>query len=148
VPSVRDFLERLRPSGTPGAATVSAVPADRVGERSAEIEPVLARLAAAQAQASAIRQAAEVEAHQRKDAAAEQARAIVATARREAEAERQTAAATTRARAETESRDLLGDAAQEASAVARAAGARQASFAERVLTRARADVNDIIGGVP
>jgi vacuolar-type H+-ATPase subunit H len=145
---VRDFLERLRPSGTPGAATVSAVPADRVGERSAEIEPVLARLAAVQAQGAAIRQAAEVEAQQRKDAAAEQARALVATAHREAEAERQMVAATTRARAEKESRDLLADATQEASAVARAAGARQSSFADRVLTRARADIADIIGSAP
>jgi hypothetical protein len=146
VPSVRDFLERLRPSGTPGAATVSAVPADRVGERSAEIEPVLARLAAAQAQAAAIRHAAEVEAQQRRDAAAVQARAIVATAHREAETERQTAAATMRARAEKESCHLLADAAQVAAEVAQAASTRQSSFANRVLTQARADVSDIIGG--
>ncbi len=148
MPSVRDFLERLRPSGTPGAATVSAVPADRVGERSAELEPVLARLQAVQAQASAIRDRAEVVAQQRKDAAAEEARAIVAAAHREAEAERQSATATTRARAESESRDLLVDAAREASAVAQTASNRQSSFADRVLSRARADIADIIGSAP
>jgi len=148
VPSVRDFLERLRPSGTPGAATVSAVPADRVGERSAELEPVLARLQAVQAQAAVIRDRAEVVAQQRKDAAAEEARAIVATAHREAEAERQSATATTRARAESESRDLLADAAREASAVTQTASTRQSSFADRVLTRARGDIADIMDSAP
>lgn len=148
MPSVRDFMERLRPSGTPGAATVSAVPADRVGERSAEIEPVLARLAAVQAEAFAIRHAAEAEAQRRKDAAAESARAIVEAAHREAEAERQTAAAAARSRTEIQAHDLMADAVREASAVAQSASNLQASFAERVLTRARADVNDIIGGVP
>ncbi|MGB8380647.1 MAG: hypothetical protein WCG47_05235 [Dermatophilaceae bacterium] len=148
MPSVRDFLERLRPSGTPGAATISAVPADRVGERSAELEPVLARLEAVQAEASLIRQAAEVVARQRKHAAVEEARVVIATARRAVDAERRDAAAKARARAEAESRDLLADAVRDASAVAEAARTRQSGFVDRVISQARADVTDIIGGAP
>ena len=146
VPSVRDFLERLRPSGTPGAATISAVPADRMGERSAELEPVLARLEDVFAEVSSIRHAAEVKAQQRRDAAVEQAGAIVAAARRAAEAERRDAAAKTRAQADAENRDALADAVREASAVAATARARQSGFVHRVLRQARADVTDIIGG--
>ena len=41
----RDFLEWFRPSGTPGAAARPGVPADRLAERSAELESLLALLA-------------------------------------------------------------------------------------------------------
>ncbi len=40
----RDFLERFRPAGAPGAAARAGVPADRVRELAAEVEPVLALL--------------------------------------------------------------------------------------------------------
>ncbi len=46
---VRDFLERLRPSGTPGAPSVAGVPADRLAERSTELEAVFALLEDVQA---------------------------------------------------------------------------------------------------
>ena len=148
VPSVRDFLERLRPSGTPGAATISAVPADRVGERSAELEPVLVRLEGVHAEVSRIRHVADVEAELRTDAAVEEARAIVAAAHRAAEAERRDAAGKARSRAAAESRDLLADAIREASAVAETTRARRPGFVDRVLSEARAEVIDIVGGAP
>lgn len=40
----RDFLERFRPAGAPGAAGRAGVPADRARELAAEVEPVLALL--------------------------------------------------------------------------------------------------------
>ncbi|SFG73131.1 hypothetical protein SAMN02787118_12726 [Streptomyces mirabilis] len=41
--SLRDFLERFRPVGTPGASA-TGVAADRTAERAAELEPALAQL--------------------------------------------------------------------------------------------------------
>ena len=40
MPSVREFLERLRPSGTPGAPSAAGVPVDRVAEVAAELQDV------------------------------------------------------------------------------------------------------------
>jgi len=148
MPSVRDFLERLRPSGTPGAAALSGVPADRVAERSAELEPVLARLADAQAEASQIRRAADDEAQRRRVDAATRASALVAEARRMAEAERRDAAARAHARAATETHDRLEDAASESASIADVARAREPALVDRVVQQARAHVSELLGGAP
>ncbi len=148
MPSVRDFLERLRPSGTPGAAALSGVPADRVAERSAELEPVLARLADVQVEASEIRRAADVEARRRRDDAATRARALVAEAHRMVEAERRDSAARAHARAAHETHDRLGEAASQSVAIADLARAREPALVDRVVDRARADVADLLGGGP
>jgi hypothetical protein len=66
MPRSRDILQRFRPAGTPGPASSSGVPADRVAEASAELEPVLALLAETQAEVSRIRRDAEREAEQRR----------------------------------------------------------------------------------
>jgi hypothetical protein len=55
----RDFLERFRPSGTPGAAVRRSVPADRLAERSAELELLLALLAEMETEVAQIRAAAQ-----------------------------------------------------------------------------------------
>jgi hypothetical protein len=44
MPQLRDFLDRFRPAGAPGAAGRAAVPAERQGELAAELLPVLALL--------------------------------------------------------------------------------------------------------
>ncbi len=148
MPTVRDFLERLRPSGTPGAASLSGVPADRVAERSAELEPVFARLADTQAEAHRIRQAARLAADVQREAAAERARALVAAAHRSAEAERRDAAAQTRARAEAESRDRLATAEREAASLTARARARIPEYVARALQEARAEAGRSVGGPP
>jgi hypothetical protein len=148
VPTVRDFLERLRPSGTPGAASLSGVPADRVGERSAELEPVLARLSDVLAEAARIRQEASVAAAARVATAAERARALVSSARRSAEAERRAAAAHARAQAEAETRERLADAEREAASVADIASAREAEFVARVVAEARAEAAHLLAESP
>ncbi|KAE8765526.1 hypothetical protein, partial [Georgenia thermotolerans] len=66
MPRARDILQRFRPAGTPGAAAPAGVPADRVTEMAAELEPVLARLAEAQAEADQVRAAARQEAERRR----------------------------------------------------------------------------------
>ncbi|WP_249400038.1 hypothetical protein [Streptomyces argyrophylli] len=111
---MRDFLERFRPAGTPGASA-TGVPADRTAERAAELEPSLARLASVQQEAAQIRAAAEQEAEALRQNAAREAARMVDAAREHAhELRRQTA------------EPLLREARQEADAL-RAAGDRTAS---------------------
>ncbi|WP_330180126.1 hypothetical protein OHB26_27395 [Nocardia sp. NBC_01503] len=49
MPQWRDFLDRFRPAGAPGAAAPRGVPADRAAELTAELTPLLARLDRVQA---------------------------------------------------------------------------------------------------
>ncbi|ALO98905.1 hypothetical protein [Streptomyces olivaceoviridis] len=112
--SLRDFLERFRPVGTPGASA-TGVPADRTAERAAELEPALARLADVQQEAAQIRATAEQEAEAlRQNAAREAARLVEAARERAREVRRQAA------------EPLLREARQQADAL-RAAGDRTAS---------------------
>ncbi|MYR20416.1 hypothetical protein GTW63_19095, partial [Streptomyces sp. SID6137] len=78
--SLRDFLERFRPTGTPGASA-AGVPADRTAERAAELEPALARLTDAQREAERIRAAARQSAEALRRDAAREAEQVVAAAR-------------------------------------------------------------------
>jgi hypothetical protein len=50
LPQARDFLNRFRPAGAPGAASRVAVPADRTAELASELVPVLALLAGTDAE--------------------------------------------------------------------------------------------------
>jgi regulator of protease activity HflC (stomatin/prohibitin superfamily) len=88
MPDLRNFLSRFRPAGTPGAPTRGGVPADRVAEREAEIQPVLELLEETRTQAERIRAAARVAADGRRERARQQADALVAAARLRAGAER------------------------------------------------------------
>ncbi|MFJ5151937.1 hypothetical protein ACIQCF_10205 [Streptomyces sp. NPDC088353] len=112
--SLRDFLERFRPAGTPGASA-TGVPADRTAERAAELEPALDRLADVQRQAARIRAAAQEGAEALRRDASREAERLVAAARAQAPEVRRQAA-----------EPLLREARQEADAL-RAAGDRAAS---------------------
>ncbi|GGY88812.1 hypothetical protein GCM10010300_36140 [Streptomyces olivaceoviridis] len=121
--SLRDFLERFRPAGTPGASA-TGVPADRTAERTAELEPALARLADVQREAARIRAAAEREAEALRQNTAREAARLVEAARDHAPEVRRQAA-----------EPLLREARQEADAL-RARGDRTASvIRERALER-------------
>ncbi|WP_220040794.1 hypothetical protein [Streptomyces sp. NTH33] len=104
--SLRDFLARFRPTGTPGA-TVTGVPADRAAERAAELEPPLARLADVQREAARIRAAADREAEVIRQDAVRQAAAIVTAAQAQAPRVRQEAAVPVLRAAQREGRDIL-----------------------------------------
>ena len=148
MPTVRDFLERLRPSGTPGTAARSGVPADRVAELSAELAPVLAVLDEAQERAERIRAAGTREAQQRRDAAAARARALVEHARLDADAERRAAAAAAQAQAVTDARRRMDEAVRQAEIITAAADRRRADFVDMVVSQARTEIDRLVGGEP
>ncbi|MFF4964383.1 hypothetical protein [Streptomyces sp. NPDC001037] len=112
--SLRDFLERFRPAGTPGASA-TGVPADRAAERAAELQPALDRLTDVQREAIRIRAAAERRAQALRQEASEEAERLLADARERAPEVRRQAA-----------EPLLREARREADAL-RAAGDRRAS---------------------
>lgn len=148
MPSARDFLERLRPSGTPGAPSASGVPADRATERSAELESVFSRLADVQAEAERIRSQGREEAQRRRDSAAERGRAIMSDARRSIEAERAAAAAAGQSQAQELAHAIVTDAQAEATALAGRACDRQPAFVGLVVQRARAQLSDLLADAP
>jgi hypothetical protein len=136
MPSARDFLERLRPSGTPGAPSVSGVPADRASERSTELEALFSRLADVQAQAEQIRAQAADEARRRQEVAQERAQAILADARRRLDAERASASAAGRARAVELATTIVTDARRAAADLDERARQSQPAYVDRVVARA------------
>ena len=145
---VRDFLERLRPSGTPGAPSVAGVPADRLAEHSTELEAVFALLEDVQAHAAGIRLAAEQEAQRRREEACQQADAIVAGARRLADAERSAAAATARAGAAEQARAIADEAQNRAVSIAGESHTRSAALVAAVVEQARAELLGVPAGSP
>jgi flagellar biosynthesis/type III secretory pathway protein FliH len=92
MPQLRDFLSRLRPAGTPGAAARAGVPTDRFRELEAEVVPVLALLDSAQAECEQIAGQAKRDADDIVAAARSEAAAITADGGRRARAARDEAA--------------------------------------------------------
>ncbi|GAA1217801.1 hypothetical protein [Streptomyces aureus] len=113
--SLRDFLERFRPAGTPGASA-TGVPADRTAERAAELEPAFAQLTDVQQEAARIRAAADEAATAvRQDAAREAAEFVAAARERAPEIRRQAAEPVLReARREADAFRAVGDLAASA----------------------------------
>jgi cell division septum initiation protein DivIVA len=109
VPQFRDLLARFRPAGAPGAASRVGVAVDRAHELSAELDPVLALLAATHAECERMVSEARRDARRITEEAQEQSAAIGVAARRRAEAVRAAAAeevlAAARAQAATAARD-------------------------------------------
>jgi hypothetical protein len=88
VPGVRDWLDRFRPAGAPGAATATGVPVDRREAARAELEPVFAALAGDIGRAAQRREAMITEAVRRGAEGRDAARALIAHAQASAAAER------------------------------------------------------------
>lgn len=143
MPRSRDFLDRFRPAGTPGAAAKTGVPADRVAELSAELEPILALLADAEREVDAIRAEAMRLSEGVRHQADERARDLVATARRDAEAERSDAAASVRKWAETETAETLAAAERDAAEVRRRGAELMPAYVDRVVAAVRAAVEAV-----
>jgi len=125
LPQARDFLDRFRPAGAPGA--MAGVPTDRTAERSAELRPVLELLAETHAECGRIVAAARQHADQTADSARQQAAALATDARDRARAAREAALD-----------QQLSAARAEASAAVSAAGAR-ASRLRTAVTESQAD---------
>ena len=88
MPQPRDFLERFRPAGAPGAAARAGVPADRGRELDGELVPVLKLLDETYRECGQIVARAREEAARITDGARERAAAMAADAARQASAAR------------------------------------------------------------
>lgn len=133
----RDLLQRFRPAGAPGTAAAAGVPADRVAELSAELEPVLAQLDETGEEAVRIRAEGSREAARIRAEAEQRARTMVATAVREAEGDRLAAAARVNQRAAAEAAQTVAVARAEAAELRREADERLQQYADRVLAAVR-----------
>jgi hypothetical protein len=114
MPQFRDFLARFRPVGSPGAASRVGVAVDRAGEQSGELEPVLAMLAAAQAESERMAAQAARDARQIMDEARERAAAVAAEAGARADAARAAAAGEVVAAARAQAGQAVRDATRQA----------------------------------
>jgi hypothetical protein len=121
MPRAKDFLARFRPVGSPGAAVSVGVPADRVAEAGAELEPLFELLADTEAEIDRIRASADQRIAESHQLAAERAAEVIAQARLLADAERADASARARAAADRE------DEQERTAAEAQAAQIRQSA---------------------
>jgi hypothetical protein len=113
------------------------VPADRIAELTAELEPVFASLEDVAAEAARIRADADAEAARRRERAAVQAGAMVAAARRQADTDRVEAMARARRDAEAGAAAVIADAAREAAECARRAELGYGPIVEQVVAGVR-----------
>ncbi|QFY07994.1 hypothetical protein GBF35_16080 [Nonomuraea phyllanthi] len=137
-----DFLARFRPSGVPGAAALSGVPADDSAGQADELTPVLSALADVQAACANERRRAQQTADQVRERAHDQAAAIVASARAEAEEERARSAALARQRDDQAVAELLREAAAVAEGVRARSAARMPDMVARVTDMVRSLADD------
>jgi len=140
----RDFLERFRPSGTPGAAARPGVPADRQAERSAELEPLLARLAETEAEVAQIRTAAQQGADLRRRKGQDRARATLAAGRQQFVADRAEMVAHVRRQGAAETVAVLAAAQTEADAVRTRVRQRLPALVQRVVAAVGEDLAAVI----
>jgi hypothetical protein len=145
MPTGRGFLERLRPVGTPGAAARRGVPADRVAEFGAELEPLFELLAEVDAEAARIRLAAEEDARRIVAASRARAEGIVADAMVRAEAARAAAAASGRDEAATEEAFLVRRAGEQATRLRSRAADAMTEHVGRAVAIARAELREMAG---
>jgi vacuolar-type H+-ATPase subunit H len=124
VSAARDFLDRFRPAGTPGAAGGAGVPADRARELGAEIGPVLALLDDTHAECERIIAAARRDAERIAAAADAETARIGQEAGRLARTARDDAAGEALARARAEVSEAEADAGRQAARIRRLAQRR------------------------
>lgn len=140
----RDFLERFRPSGTPGAAARPGVPADRQAERSAELEPLLALLAEAEAEVAQIRAAAQLGADLRRREGRDRAQAVLAAGRGQVVADRAEIVAQAQWQGAAEAAAVRAAAEAEAEEIRTRVEQRMPALVERVVSAVGTDLAAII----
>jgi len=133
---LRDFLDRFRPAGAPGAAGAAGVPADRRAGAEQELASLFAALAGVQRRCAEVRERAERDAERRRGQSRRMAAAIVARARSQAVAERAAAAAAAQAAARVQSERIAIDAQRDAVQVRASAQQRMPALVGRILARA------------
>ena len=138
MPQLRDFHDRFRPAGAPGAAARAAVPVDRRGELEAELGPVLALLDSVDAECARVVAQARHEAAQITAAAREEAAAQLRDADRRAAAARTGAMQESQAAARAEAAGAVVRARREARQVRELAGQRTPALVSRAVNLVRA----------
>jgi ABC-type nitrate/sulfonate/bicarbonate transport system substrate-binding protein len=136
--TLRDFVRRFRPAGTPGAAAPAGVPADRVSERAAELGPVFDALQDTVSETEAVVAGARREAERRRMAAAQRVAELLADAQQEADAARASAAAAAIAVAAGEQEDLLDQAHRDAAEIRSRASEQLPILVDRVVAAVKA----------
>lgn len=143
MPRGRGFLDRLRPVGTPGAAARRGVPADRLAEVGAELEPLFELLAEIDAEAARIRGEAAADAARTIRAGEVRAAAVIAAAGERAEAVRAEAAASGRARTAVAEAGLVRAADDHLTVLREGAATGMAAFVDRAVAAARAELREV-----
>ncbi|WP_228000277.1 hypothetical protein [Nocardia australiensis] len=134
----RDFLERFRPTGTPGAAALRGVPADRAGDAESELGLLLALLDDARTQAEQIRADAVERARGIRARARGRAEEMVLSARQHTESARAEAVGRARAQNAAEQDALRNAAAAEIERMRTAVAVRMPDYVARVRSETRA----------
>jgi vacuolar-type H+-ATPase subunit H len=132
VPGLRDYLDRFRPAGAPGAGG-TGVPADRSGELEAELIAVLALLDDVHAECAGVVAQARLDAERIVAAARTEAAAMADGADRRARAARDEAAQEVLAAARAEAVGIMARANQQASRVRDRARQRIPALASRAV---------------
>ena len=137
----REFLDRFRPAGAPGAAARAGVHADRARELAAEVEPVLALLDDVHAECERIVTQAQREANQITGQAQAEVARIGRDAERRARAARDEATAGVLAQARADAQQAAAGAGQQALQIQRLAKRRMPELVATAvgLVRAGAD---------
>lgn len=138
MPASRGYLERFRPSGTPGAAAGAGVPADRIAEREAELADVFARMADTEAEVQRIRQDGTRRAEEHRSATGAQAAHVRAMALADADVERRNAASRIAALADEETETTMEAAEREVAAIRTHAADVLPAYSARVMATIRA----------
>jgi hypothetical protein len=136
--TLRDFVRRFRPAGTPGAAAPAGVPADRVSERTAELGPVFDALQDTVTEAETIVAGGRGEAERRRVTAAQQVAELLAGAQQEADAARALGAAAAIASAAGEQEGLLDRARSDAAKIRNGTSEQLPILVDRVVAVVRA----------
>ncbi len=139
MPQLRDFLDRFRPAGAPGAAARAraGVPADRSRELAAEVGPVLALLDEPTAEGAALVERARQDAASLLAAARAEAAAITANGARRARTVREEALQEAVGAAQAEAARMVADAQARAAQVQVLAEKRMPGLVERAVAEIR-----------
>ncbi len=144
MPRVRDWLDRFRPAGGPGALSGAGVPTDRRQAAATELEPVFAAMADVVRAADAERRRAAGEAQRVLAEAERRADSIRAEAAKRAEAVRAAEEVRIRDEALAQAARVMRHAAAEAQAARQQAAGRRADLVAAVVSRLRADLDGAV----
>ena len=142
MPRARDLLNRFRPSGTPGAAGVAGVPADRTAGAAAELAPLFAALESTERECQALLDRTAVEARRIRRQGEEEAQRLVVEARERQSAERAAVVAELRDHRAAEGAATAAEAERRAAEIRDLSAARTAGCVVDVVAAVRALAGD------